>query len=272
MPDADSAGRDSNTIGAYLKGLRESRGVSLDDVSKVTRIGKNYLAAIESDLFDKLPNQAYVKGFLRVYASYLGVDGDAVIAHYERDKGQVVAAGPEQHNQSRSTTAPPQPGRRPVRWFLPFGLLLILVLVALLTGKRTDTPEKLSTAEVPAGKNVEQGKDPRQPIRSTSSAAPIGLSVKPLVTTPLASETPAQGLVLRLKVNQDSWLHLTIDESISQQYDLKAGDIIEWKADRQIALDVGNAGGVEGECNGKPLQPFGPLGKPAHLVLKADAR
>jgi hypothetical protein len=57
---------------------------------------------------------------------------------------------------------------------------------------------------------------------------------------------------------------------ISQQYDLKAGDLIEWKADKVITLEVGNAGGIEAEFNGKPLKPFGQPGKSAHVVLKAD--
>ena len=57
---------------------------------------------------------------------------------------------------------------------------------------------------------------------------------------------------------------------ISQQYDLKAGDLIEWKADKVITLEMGNAGGIEAELNGKPLKPFGEPGKTAHIVLKAD--
>jgi hypothetical protein len=73
-----------------------------------------------------------------------------------------------------------------------------------------------------------------------------------------------------LKVNQDCWLHITIDETVSQQYELKAGDLIEWKGERVFALDMGNAGGVEAELNGKPLKPFGAQGKTAHVVLKGE--
>ena len=78
------------------------------------------------------------------------------------------------------------------------------------------------------------------------------------------------GAILKLKVNQDCWLNITIDGAVSQQYDLKAGDLIEWKARETIALDLGNAGGVEGVFNGKPLASFGETGKVAHVVLKAD--
>jgi hypothetical protein len=78
------------------------------------------------------------------------------------------------------------------------------------------------------------------------------------------------GIILRLKVSQDCWLNITIDDTVSQQYDLKAGDLIEWKADRVFALDIGNAGGIEAEFNGKPLKPFGEPGKTAHVILKGE--
>jgi hypothetical protein len=73
-----------------------------------------------------------------------------------------------------------------------------------------------------------------------------------------------------LKVNQDCWLNITIDNTVSQQYDLKAGDLIEWKGEKVFALDIGNAGGIEGEFNGRPLEPFGEQGKTAHVILKAQ--
>jgi hypothetical protein len=63
---------------------------------------------------------------------------------------------------------------------------------------------------------------------------------------------------------------MTIDGTISQQYDLKSGDLIEWKGEQVFTLDLGNAGGVEAEFNGKSLPPFGEVGRPAHVVLKAE--
>jgi hypothetical protein len=86
----------------------------------------------------------------------------------------------------------------------------------------------------------------------------------------VSPEEPAQGIVLKLKVVQDSSLQMTIDGSVSQQYDLKAGDLIEWKGEKTFSLDLGNAAGVEGELNGVSLKSFGEAGKPAHLVIRAN--
>jgi hypothetical protein len=51
---------------------------------------------------------------------------------------------------------------------------------------------------------------------------------------------------------------------------LKAGDVIEWKAESVITLDIGNAGGVEGDLNGKTLPPFGSVGKKAHVIVRPE--
>ena len=115
---------------------------------------------------------------------------------------------------------------------------------------------------------------PVQPIRT--SAAQHGDSHQVMADFP-NNQKPVSGgvqhqsgIILKLKVSQDCWLNITIDDAVSQQYDLKAGDLIEWKADRVFSLDIGNAGGIEAEFNGKPLKPFGEPGKTAHVILTAE--
>ena len=70
------------SIGNYLKAERESRNISLDQVSQATKIRINVLKAIEEDQQDLLPS-AYTKGFLIAYAKYIGVNPSDVIARYE---------------------------------------------------------------------------------------------------------------------------------------------------------------------------------------------
>ncbi len=73
-----------------------------------------------------------------------------------------------------------------------------------------------------------------------------------------------------MRVIQSGTLTVTIDGSPSQGYELVVGDSIEWKADKNITLELSNAGGVEAELNGKQLKPFGQVGKPLVIVLDAD--
>jgi hypothetical protein len=84
------------------------------------------------------------------------------------------------------------------------------------------------------------------------------------------STESGRGFILRMKVTQNCTLAITIDGASAQNYDLTSGDIIEWKADKTIALELSNAGGVDTELNGKPLRPFGPLDVPIYVVLDAN--
>ncbi len=86
MPETGSAERLERSVGPYLKEVRESKGIGLEEAASVTRIGKNYLLAIEEEAFDKLPSAVYIKGFLRVYAGYLGLSGDEVVAMYDKSR------------------------------------------------------------------------------------------------------------------------------------------------------------------------------------------
>ncbi len=68
--------------GSDLKRLRESRGVTLREMSERTKIGEDTLLAIETDLYHRLPAKVYVKGFLKAYAQVLLLDAEAVCQAY----------------------------------------------------------------------------------------------------------------------------------------------------------------------------------------------
>jgi cytoskeletal protein RodZ len=259
------------SVGAYLRASRESREVTLDEASRITRIGKNYLTALEEDRFETLPNPAYVKGFLRAYGIFLGLSGDEVVAMYERT---FSPAAPETsgYKGKVSFDADERAGKpRQGLWIVPL-LLLVLVLIAAYIVRVKGT----GGAKTPAAPSVLPEPPGPAPVQQLHSSAVLSADPTARVDgatsdlAPTGTEVQPEGIVLKLKINQDSSLNVTIDGMISQQYDLKSGDLIEWKADKVITLEVGNAGGIEAELNGKPLKPFGEPGKPAHIVLKAD--
>jgi cytoskeletal protein RodZ len=262
-------------VGSYLRESRESRGISLDDAAQVTRISRNYLIALEEERFDILPNPAYTRGFLRAYASFLGLSGDKAIAMYERAVFPAVPETPE-HTENVSYTVPGDASGTSFKWqwVVPLFLLALVVVASYLfsdkeTGKEKNPSVPQAVLPVPAVPA------PVLPPRSSSGRPSEQAAGRDNTTTsdaiPAGTISQSGGSVLKLKVNQDSSLNVTIDGMISQQYDLKAGDLIEWKADKVITLELGNAGGIEAEFNGRPLKPFGEPGKSAHVVLKADA-
>jgi cytoskeleton protein RodZ len=69
-------------IGSSLKDARLRQGVDLAEAELATKIRSKYLRALEEERFDVLPAQTYVKGFLRSYAEYLGLDGQLYVDEY----------------------------------------------------------------------------------------------------------------------------------------------------------------------------------------------
>ncbi len=69
-------------IGNSLREARHRQQLELSEVEQATKIRSRYLKALEEEAFDSLPAQTYVKGFLRTYADYLGLDGQLYVDEY----------------------------------------------------------------------------------------------------------------------------------------------------------------------------------------------
>lgn len=76
-PMSDTMGGSNESVGKALTRVREEKNLSLDEVSRATKIKKEFLIAIEEDRIEALPGQVFARGFIRAYADYLGVDGAA---------------------------------------------------------------------------------------------------------------------------------------------------------------------------------------------------
>src|SRR3989344_1732239 len=72
-------------IGAKFKDSRIKKGLTLEEVSSVTKIRKEFLEAIEDGEYKKLPSSAYALGFVRNYADFLGLDENRSIALFKRE-------------------------------------------------------------------------------------------------------------------------------------------------------------------------------------------
>jgi cytoskeleton protein RodZ len=69
-------------IGTSLREARLRRHVEFADAEHGTKIRGKYLRALEDERFELLPSHTYVKGFLRTYAEYLGLDGQLYVDEY----------------------------------------------------------------------------------------------------------------------------------------------------------------------------------------------
>jgi cytoskeletal protein RodZ len=107
------------TIGEQLKQARENRRLTIRQAMQATRIRDYYLQAMEADDFSRMPSPAQARGFFRSYASFLGLDADALIELQRSQNsvpaelitlGSTVAALPE---PEPPPAPPPQPEPEP---------------------------------------------------------------------------------------------------------------------------------------------------------------
>src|SRR5215210_9029060 len=88
-------------IGRFLEQARKERGLSLEEVEQATKIRKRYLAGLESEDYAMLPDAVYAQGFLKTYANFLGLDGEALSRQLKsrrkprRERGINYKSGPE---------------------------------------------------------------------------------------------------------------------------------------------------------------------------------
>jgi hypothetical protein len=74
-------------LGNSLREARVRQGLEFSQVELATKIRAKYIRALEDEAFEILPSETYVKGFLRSYAEYLGLDGQLYVDEYNSRYG-----------------------------------------------------------------------------------------------------------------------------------------------------------------------------------------
>lgn len=106
-------------FGAYLRQHRTSQGITLETISKKTRIQLQHLVALEQGKHGQLPEPTYVRAFLKHYAKYVGLSEEDVLARYEQIAPEQYVAEPiSRSEQERSKRRAQQfrARRRRRRW------------------------------------------------------------------------------------------------------------------------------------------------------------
>lgn len=149
-------------IGNTLREARTRQGLSIHDAEEATKIRTRYLQALEEEDFEVIPGSTFVMGFMRTYASYLGLDEDMLVEEYRNryDPGFLDAHRlPTARVRPRSARLPTSRSNYVVVAIL--ALIIILVLAWIGWGNQAKSPatmEKPSTTTTrPAGTTALSG-------------------------------------------------------------------------------------------------------------------
>lgn len=238
------------TLGVLLRGIRQSRGVSLDEMARATRVGKRHLEALEAEELPELPAPVFVKGFIRAYCGFLQVAPEDALARY----GALVGQGSSAHGMATGHSAGAPWRRGPV--VVSFVLLVLLggVLLIVNVGFRA-RPERAATAPArPAAQSeLAASLQPGQSRPAVPELAPVA----PAGSVPAA---PRGSHRLVVRAIEPTWIKVQMDGVGSVQELLPTGATRQWSARERFVLTVGNAGGLQLELDGQALPPLGARG------------
>ncbi|MCP4539992.1 MAG: helix-turn-helix domain-containing protein [Chloroflexi bacterium] len=247
------------TLGVWLRQTREAKGSSLEQVEDATRIRPRFLEALETGDFSAFPGgEVQIRGFLRIYARYLDLASNQVLARYDTEMHGAEAALSDTSvntgsDSSARLAARPTPQRiapisasRPGTANLPtlviVGVAIIVLVAALVAGGYfiiRNIGERVSaTATVtPTG--------PAEPaVWPTATATPPALAV-----TPVFSVDPEGGVTLSLEATEHVWVRVIADGTMVFSGMLDPGPAASWSGQETISVETGNGAALQVTVN-----------------------
>jgi cytoskeleton protein RodZ len=204
-----------SSVGAYLRGLRERQGMSVDELSRATRVLHHYLEALESDDLAALPAPVFTKGFIRAYCQAVGVAPDEALQFYDRGAGRrpeppkvpivaappIIASAPEPDDfppiVTRVAASQSEPRESRSRGTLLVSVILLVVLGAAffavtmtLRSSRDGDGAPSERAALPEPPPADESSVATQAGAPVESFAPAPVAALPAASPPAIAPTP----------------------------------------------------------------------------------
>jgi transcriptional regulator with XRE-family HTH domain len=230
-------------LGEDLRAAREARNLTLSDISERIHIRTIYLQSLEAEDWGAIDAPVYVRGFLRTYARFLGLDPEESVARFNAALPVgAVASAPSSTAPSLRTA----PRRGPSLWLL-LGAAIAAVLVLFVAYNFIKLQQDQGTVG-----SVEQAAAPA----GSPSAAPSSVPAPQAAGRP-TSLAGANGLGLRFVGR--SWVHVDVDGAVAMDGIYPAGTEKVFHG-KEATVRVGNAAGVQLTVDGRNLGALGPSG------------
>jgi len=239
-------------IGNSLREARLRQGIDFVRVENDTKVRSKYVQALESERFEVLPGETYVKGFLRTYAEYLGLDGQLYVdefnSRFASGEDVFVAA------------TPPRPRRRAAESnFVVVALagivaVTILVVVAFAFGDEDGGEPPVTPALTEETDTAESG---------ATTTAPTG-----------GNRVPKTARLVLRAARGDSWVEVHRGGPTGEL--VFAGTIFDGDSERfsgrRLWINFGAADNVDARLNGKSVTDSLPDGQGVAVVTPRGVR
>lgn len=248
--------------GQRLKNERESQGLSVEDVSARLRLSRSYLAALEADDYERLPEDAFIKGYMRNYAKLLGLPQDEVAGAFERLRED---RHPDPHPDTEPM--PRSSASLPIwLWLAAAAVALVVVLVWWSTGEEPDTTNDNADA-APVADTLMLPEDELD-VQAPAMTDDERLAQEPVdeVVLPESDADPVQAAdSLSMQFSDECWTEVHEVGSGEQLYQgqQSSGSSLQLQGEGPFRLTLGNASALSSlRFNGEDLTPpSGPSGR-----------
>jgi cytoskeleton protein RodZ len=278
------------------------RGVSLEEIAAVTKIGTRLLRALEEENFEQLPGGIFNKSYVRAYCKCVGLDEEKGVADYLEASGETAPDVRLIARQNASARA-----ERPISSGGSFPLIPVLVLVVAAVGaaggwhiiqeRRHEQAQKpsLSSSNNDASNQgqrnslssaaPERASQPPKNVSAPSNnmthetaaaAAAKDRRTSPQMPTPssnvAAARTAPAGAPFEVTVRAKdrAWVSIQSDGKIMVRGIIKSPDAKIVRATNEVVLWTGNAGATQVSFNGKDVPVHGGTNEEQMLVFNSQ--
>lgn len=292
----DNNTENMGTLGAYLKKTRELHGISIEELASSTKINISVLAALESDNFKKLPAPIFVKGFIRSYLKYLGVDPKEAILFYE------LLMSPTRKPDTKIDELSDRDGVKINKYKVKLSTrvvisaLSVVIIVLSLVVYNLYTKTGKSNKEVVSGdqmvlKMSEQKPAtvpapvvapantpaPTPPVVAPAAPAPVAKPAPVVAQTPTPASAPAPATTAKpvvvftqkvtIRATADLWVKVKIDDGRPFDFLLRTGGVKKLEATKELKVLLGDASAATIEYNGESIKHLGEKGFMRSIVF-----
>ena len=272
-------------IGRVLEGRRRERGLSLEEVEQATKIRKRYLMGLEREDYAMLTDAVYARGFLKTYANFLGLDGEALSQQLRnrrkprRERGINYGSAPRSDFERPLITPGGVAGTEKRRVSTSAVVTVVIALLALAAvigtlyyvGRGVEITEAENGTAAPPAADDEGGDAPSgegtpdaKPVNRTAAgeAGDAGSTGEEAA----GQSAPPDALLVSVTVRErPSWLQVRADGALAYEETASPGFTQTFEAERRLSITSGDAGAVTVRVNG---QEAGTLGESGEVVTE----
>jgi cytoskeleton protein RodZ len=244
-------------IGTKLQQARIGKGFTLTHISNVTKMSSHVLQLIETNDFARLPGGLLTRGYLRAFASEVGLDPEEIVHEYRAEFES--ASAEDEPFKLRSSYQDKEPGIRHA------GLMLIIGFAILIYFAYPRPVQRPSEMEI-AADTAEIDVDGARAISTAVAASAHSAQIAP----PPVAAADSEGLQIELRPQAECWLSAVADGHLVLYRLMQGGERETINARDEILLRVGDAGTLTYFVNGEGGRSLGASGEAVSIRITSD--